>query len=141
MTATQQNIHNISRRGELMAELFLQELQPLFIARAEASEFVFDYFVGFKNEQGGINAIGVEVKATDMPIRETYQLPTRTYELFEHSNVPVLLLVVNVKENNLYYAFPSDNLPVRKGRITTSIPVNPINDASRQLLLGRMAGC
>ena len=54
MNNTQTNKQVISRRGELLAELFLQDLHPSFVAKPTA-DFGYDFFVGFPNTHGGIN--------------------------------------------------------------------------------------
>ena len=57
----------VARRGELMAELFLQELEPAFVAQP-VTDFAYDFFIGFSKPDGGINTYAVEVKATEQPI-------------------------------------------------------------------------
>lgn len=41
---------HVEYRGELLAELFLQELNPLFIAKS-AEPRAYDFVVGFTNEE------------------------------------------------------------------------------------------
>jgi|HubBroStandDraft_1064217.scaffolds.fasta_scaffold17007_3 hypothetical protein len=40
----------VEHRGELMAELLLQDLGPTFVARAERT-LGYDYFAGFPNSK------------------------------------------------------------------------------------------
>ena len=79
----------IARRAELLAELFLQELQPLFVAQS-TGESGYDFFVGFRNPKGGVNNILVEVKSTEpshgnnthFPKRLTRNMHIRIYRHF-----------------------------------------------------------
>lgn len=55
----------IGRRAELMAELFLQEFEPLFISRPTTPYVGYDLLVGFRNHKAGVNTFAVEVKSTE----------------------------------------------------------------------------
>jgi Domain of unknown function (DUF4365) len=136
----QSKAHQTWRRGELMAELFLQELEPNFVARSTISDFVFDFLIGFPNAQGGINTFAVEVKATEKPIAGKYVVRSKVYDVLAHSNVPVLLLVVDVKNNVFYYAWPSDHPEVSRLRDSVRVPVIRVDDATKHDLIARMAG-
>ena len=87
-----------------MAELFLQDLNHCFVARNISPDFGIDFFVGFKNPQGGVNLVGIEVKATQQPVNGRFQFPREKYNFLANFNIPVLLLVVDVKENRFYYS-------------------------------------
>jgi hypothetical protein len=117
----------VSRRGELMAELFLQELQPVFVAQP-VTDIGYDFFIGFTNSEGGLNTYAVEVKATQHPVNEKYRMPGDQFRRLVSSNLPVLLLVAEVKQNHLYYAWPHEhkNL-IRSGASVVTIPVTEIN--------------
>ncbi len=54
----------VERRGELLAELFLQDLNPEFVARA-TGDVGYDFLVGFRNSRGGVNNISGVVKTTE----------------------------------------------------------------------------
>ena len=99
----QTKANQVILRGELMAELFLQELEPKFLAETNIANLPFDFFVGFSNSKGGVNTFAVEVKATENNIRNKFRLKADAYRALAYSNIPVLLLVVNVKDNHLLF--------------------------------------
>lgn len=122
-----------------MAELLLQDLQPTFVARANR-DLGYDFFAGFSNSKGGINVTAVEVKATDRPVPPLFSIDRRTYDRLAHSNIPVLLLVADVKQNRLFYALPQpDGASGRRGSHTVAMPVFEINDHTKAQLRGRLA--
>jgi hypothetical protein len=95
----------VARRGELMAELFLQDLSPASIARPP-QDFGYDFLVVFANSKGGNNTFGVEVKATELPVRSPIRIARKIYDLMAHSTIPGFLLVADVKKNQLFFGFP-----------------------------------
>src|ERR1035438_171961 len=95
----------VGRRSELMAELFLQELEPKFLTRPTL-DLGFDFLVGFENQGGGVNTFAVEVKGTENSISSSFSLDKRSYRRLVNSNVPGFLLAVDVKQNKLFYAWP-----------------------------------
>lgn len=124
----------LGRRGELLAELFLQELHPEFVARP-ASDLGYDFFVGFSNADGGLNIAAVEVRTTERPVQQRHPVEQRLFRRLANSNLPVLLLVVNVKENRLFYALPA--LQATEGDADAgmvSISVTPIDEAAKHEL-------
>jgi hypothetical protein len=129
----------LGRRGELLAELFLQELGAEFVARPTA-DLGYDFFVGFNNPDGGINIAAVEVKATDRPVHHRYPIHRRLFRRMANSNVPVLLLVVNVKDNQLFYALPSlFGSGTESGTGTIPVPVTAVDEATRNELRDLLA--
>jgi Domain of unknown function (DUF4365) len=94
----------IGHRGELLAELFLQDLKPEFVAQTTEG-IGYDFLVGFRNPKGGVNNFFVEVKATEGLGQTNYPISKQLYDRSAHSNTPVLLLVVDVKHNQLFYAW------------------------------------
>lgn len=122
------------RRGELLAELFLQDLGAEFVARPTA-DLGYDFFVGFSNPDGGINIAAVEVKATDRPIQSRYPLQKRLFRRLANSNIPVLLLVVNVKENRLFYALPGDYAGEEgTAENTVLVPLTAVDESTKSEL-------
>jgi len=75
MTIRQSRPYIIGRRGELIAELFLQDLNPSFVAKP-TTDFGYDFFVGFPNSDGGINNYAVQVKATERPVPSSVPIST-----------------------------------------------------------------
>ena len=130
----------VEHRGELMAELLLQDLRPTFVARA-GRNLGYDFFAGFPNSKGGINVTAVEVKATEHPVPALLPIDRRTYDRLAHSNIPVLLLVADVKQNRLFYGLPKPNGGSERRRSdTVAMPLVEINDRTKAHLRGRLAG-
>ncbi|MGK7897817.1 MAG: DUF4365 domain-containing protein [Xenococcus sp. (in: cyanobacteria)] len=134
MSTKQSRAKIIGRRGELIVELFFEDLEPAFVAQSTA-DVPYDYFVGFENLRGGINTFGVEVKATEQPVRGQYQVQTRWYERLSYSNIPILLLIVDVKENRLHYTWSSSEvISENSSEQTITIPVTEIDEEQKKLL-------
>jgi hypothetical protein len=130
----------VEHRGELMAELLLQDLGPTFVARAERT-LGYDYFAGFPNSKGGINVTAVEVKATDRPVPALFPIDRRSYDSLAHSNIPVLVVVADVKQNRLYYGWPQPHgASGRPGSHKVAMPLVEINDHTKAQLRGRLVG-
>lgn len=83
----------VGRRGELIIELFLQDLDPIYVARSDL-DFGIDFFVGFTNAKGGVNTSAVVAKATEQAVKGSFSFPKNRYDELSHSNIPVLLLVL-----------------------------------------------
>jgi Domain of unknown function (DUF4365) len=129
----------VGRRAELMAELFLQDLEPTFLARP-TTDLGYDFFVGFSNPRGGINTTGVVVKATPQRVPARFPVDIRSYHRLANSNIPGLFLVVDVKHNRLFYAWPASDEHVGNGRHTIALPVSEIDDVSKVQLRRRLTG-
>ena len=128
----------IARRGELMAELFLQDLNPEFVAQ-QTGDFGYDFLVGFKNPRGGINTLGVMVKATERPVPSRFSLHRCSYDHLMNSNIPGVLLVVDVKQNRLFHWWgrPIDSTE-RRGNVLVTVPVTEIDDKAKDELRKRL---
>jgi hypothetical protein len=141
MNAHKSRIALAARRGELMAELFFQELNPVFVSRP-TDDVGYDLLVGFRNERAGTNTFTVEVKSTTRPLTSRYPLRREVFDRMIHSNIPGLLLVADVKQNRLYYAWlKSTN--VRRGGDVVSVRVTEIDESSKpelQKQLGKAGG-
>jgi hypothetical protein len=92
----------ISRRGELLAQEFLMDLNPTYFASL-GSNIALDYIAFFSKENGSPIAIAIEVKATEQEINNAFFLHSRQLERYQHSNIPVLLVVVDVKRNEVFF--------------------------------------
>ena len=132
MSPRQSQSHVSARRAELMAELFLQELEPQFLSRPTSADVGYDLLVGFANKKGGINTFAVEVKSTQRTPGARFPLPKRTFDRFVVSNIPGLLLVADVKATRMYYAWLTANR--NSGNETVSIPLTEVNDATKKQL-------
>lgn len=131
----------VERRGELMAELFLEELEPAYLARPSVAshELGFDYFVGFKNPHGGVNTFGVVTKATEQPVHGKTRLKTPAFNFVANSNLPVLLLVTDVKRNQIFIAWPREIERPPSSATEVAIPLTPVDEAVRSDLKRKMA--
>ncbi|HMO24959.1 MAG TPA: DUF4365 domain-containing protein [Tepidisphaeraceae bacterium] len=114
----------LDRRAELMAELFLQELNPTFISRP-TQDVGYDLLVGFTNRRGGINTIAVEIKATERPPAPRFRLMRDTFKRLANSNIPGLLLVADVKRNQLYFAWLTGGQVADSGNVI--VPLTPVD--------------
>lgn len=132
--------HIIGRRGELIAELFLQELNPSFVAKP-TSDFGYDFFVGFPNIHGGVNNYAVRVQATERPVGSRFPIDKNTCHLLAHSNIPALLVVVDVKQNRLFYAWLTPEISQGDdGAQKVGIPVMEVDDSAKEALRGELTG-
>lgn len=141
MTIKNSEAYMIGRRGELIAELFLQDLKPAFVAKP-TSDFGYDFYLGFQNTNGGINNYAVQVKATSRPVPSRFPINTKLYKLLTYSNIPTLLIVVDVKQNKIYYAWLSPEMSkgVQETQTTIRIPVTEVNDLVKEELRKQLSG-
>ena len=141
MNNTKSQAEIVTRRAELLVELFLQDLGATFVSDPRSASG-YDFIVAFPNGKGGTNFSAVEVKATDRPISHSYPLDKKWYKRLAHSNVPSLLLVVDAKQNRLYHAWPGegDVKKLSSDARTVRVPVVPIDDAVKQQIRERLVG-
>jgi hypothetical protein len=129
----------VARRGELLAELFLQDFAPAFLARP-SDDLGYDYLMGLSNPEGGMNFAAVQVKPTERPVSPRMPIRRDAYERMAHSNVPVLLLVVDVKRNRLYYAMADPDARADDGARTVVVELTEVDDGAKQELHSRLSG-
>ena len=127
----------VGRRGELMAELFLEDLKPTSIARPPI-DFGYDFLIGFRNKEGGINYFAVQVKATDRSVPSLFMIDRRAYDLLAHSSIQGFLLVADVKHNDLFFGWPPRVDTRYQGSGSVSIPLTKVSDAARIQLRQRL---
>jgi hypothetical protein len=129
-----------ARRGELLVELFLQDIGAMFLAKPD-SDLGVDFLVAFENRSGGLSLSAVEVKVTGQPVPEKFPLARRTYARLANANVPGLLLVVDVKQNRIFHAWPNaEFLKGRAERNTISVSLAEIDVAAKESIRGLLAG-
>lgn len=129
----------IERRGELLAELLLEELSPAFLAQP-TDDFGYDFFLGISNEKGGVNIAAVRLKSTEQPVSSEFRIDRTLYQSLTHSNVPVLFLVANVKQNRVYYAMPGLDAPGDPaGTDMVNVHLTEIDDRVKEELRSRLA--
>ncbi|MGB8259750.1 MAG: DUF4365 domain-containing protein [Terracidiphilus sp.] len=128
----------VGRRSELLAQLFLQDLQPKFLTKPTL-DLGFDFLVGFNNTEGGVNTFAVEVKGTERSIESFFPVEKRLIRRLANSNVPGFLLAVDVKRNRLFYAWPErDDAELYHGQGRVSLPVTEINERTTPALRKRL---
>lgn len=139
MTIKQSKAQLIARRAELIAELFFQDLNADYVAQP-ASNAGYDFLVGFANTRGGTNNYIVEVKATERPVTSLFPLETKLYERLANSNIPALLLVVDVKRNQVFYGrLRPESIEGQRDINTVKIPVIAVDDAVRAELRNELS--
>jgi hypothetical protein len=103
------------------------------------ANFGYDFFVGFRNPRGGNNVIAIEIKATENVLNGSFSVTKKLYGRWANSNIPVLLLVVNVKENRLFYHWPSSEVASgSQAKVSMSIRLTEIDDAKKAELKDRL---
>jgi hypothetical protein len=115
----------LQRRSELLAELFLQRLDPASLVRSTA-DLGYDFLITFKNRMGGTNTFGVEVKGTDSEVAPSLVVDKKLHERLTLSNIPGFLLVADVKRNILFYGWPN--------REDRRIPLRELDDRTAREL-------
>jgi len=91
----------IERRGKLLAEQFLLALSPDNILLNQ--EGPFDYLAVFTQKDGAPILIGIQVKATEREIGGRYHLQANLANRLLRANIPVLVVVIDVKTNEVYF--------------------------------------
>ncbi len=120
-----------------MAELFLEGLEPVSVARPP-QDFGYDLLVVFKNSKGGVNTFGVEVIATQRPVPARFVVDRPTYDRLAHSTIPGLLLVADVKQNKLFFAWPPRVDTRRSESSSVSFPLTQIDSKTQAELHKRL---
>lgn len=137
MSTHNSRLQIVHRRAELMAELLLQEFDPEFISRPTSPDVGYDLLVGFTNKRSGINTFAVEVKATERPPAGHFQITRHTFERFANSNIPGLLLVADVKQNELHFAWLSARR-MSGSTASVSIPLLRLDEENKSSLRERL---
>lgn len=139
MSESQSRSGYVARRGELLAELFLEDLKPEFVART-TGDVGYDFLVGFRNLRGGVNNIPVEVKTTQRLVQNRFPLPMEHYKRFAYSNIPVLFMVVDVKDNRFFYTWiSSDHALASRESNTVMIRLTEIDESTKEELRKQLA--
>jgi hypothetical protein len=124
----------IERRIELLAELFLQDLKPSFLGKPN-KDIGFDFLLGFPNSRGGVNTFAVEVRGAENFSEVSFPLSLKEYRRLANSNVQALLLVVDAKNNRLFYARPgAGNGSSAAQKQKVALPVTEIREDTKAAL-------
>jgi hypothetical protein len=123
-----------SRRAELLSQIFLQDLAPDAIVTSPISADIgYDYLVVVQNIEQGTNTIAVEVKATATS-RGMLSMKYATLRRLALSNLPSLLLVVDVKGSNFFYAWLNSFSISRDKKVSAKIPIQKIDEIEKKRL-------
>jgi Domain of unknown function (DUF4365) len=133
MSAKNAQTNLAGRRAELLAELFLEDLNAQSVLRPASGDLGYDLLVGFPNEKGADNTFAVEVMATERPPGPRFQIPRKNFNRLAHSNIPSLLLVADVKHNRIYYAWLKPENSTGSGN-TVSISLIEVTDQTKKEL-------
>jgi hypothetical protein len=126
----------IGERGELLAQIFLTDLNPINVNRSGEND-LFDYMATFAAPNGMLRLIAVEVKATERPIKDKYAFKADLIRKLSSINIPVLILVVNVKSKAIYYTWAQTAaklLPRDADAATLQFPVKRADENKAELL-------
>lgn len=118
----------IEQRATILAEFFLRDLNPKFLAQASFQGSVWEYMAAFQGKEGKLINIAVEVKSTEAPISSEHIFPGPVNWMDRvNSNLPILVLVVDVKTNSLAWNWASKATVIKDpsdpGRALIRLPV------------------
>lgn len=100
----------IGRRSELIAELFLQDLDPSYVLESDGLDVGFDFLLGVPNECGGINSVAVAVKTlSETPVSDYLDIDCNEFRRLRNSNLPILMLWIDEKTRDVWFGFPTDD--------------------------------
>jgi hypothetical protein len=130
----------VYERAELLGALFLDDLNPAFVVRAPSNS-PLDFIVAFTSPDHGLKIIGVEVKGTQTPVKHVFSFIARDTWIssIRSANVPVLLLVIDAKMNEIYFGW-GEKLERRadrrslRGSVHATIPVKAAAEYKDELL-------
>ena len=111
----------VARGGELLAEQFLLDLAPHYLCPMNERGIGIDYMAFFSRSDGSIVVIAVEVKATQQEIKGRYSFPASQAKRLLKLNIPVLVVVIDVKENEIYFNWIKDAIPVEQQKALSSV--------------------
>jgi hypothetical protein len=122
MTVKEKSPWYVGRRSAILARLFLEDLGAKGIAPIHGEDVGFDCFATFESPDGSTKSIAVEVKAIEEELKAppSIRISPRDVEHWSGSNVPVLVLVIDVKHNRTYFNWARVILEANRG---ANVPV------------------
>ena len=110
----------ITKRGELLTKQLLFELAPDdLIYTGDHAEPLFNYMALLLKPDGSPVTIAIAVKATEEEIQGIYPFKVSDLEKFKNSNIPVLILVIDVKRNQLFFNWAKKSIvPEQENSLT-----------------------
>lgn len=119
----------MSRRSELLAELFLTELGAT-VTRSPSD--VVDLLAFFETENKALQIMAVEVKTTKSPLPEKFPLSIHVVERAAEFNIPTLLLVVDAKQNRFGFAWLNEIAKSSRRSSNKSQVLVPLLEAEKE---------
>ena len=101
----------VTQRGELLAESFLLGLGPNELRIIKDSNAGFDYVAFFSKADSAPVLIGVVAKATEREVKGHYPFHLAQLKRLQNSNIPILIVVLDVKRNEIYFNWAQDAIP------------------------------
>jgi hypothetical protein len=106
MTTSANSKPHVARRAELLAQLFLEDMQPVTLLETTPDNCDFDFLLGLETPGHGVRHFAVEVKAVENLTRPevTVSMPAKAISHWRGSNLPLVFLIVDAKQNRYYFA-------------------------------------
>lgn len=101
----------VTQRGELLAESFLLGLRPDELRVIKNSDVGFDYVAFFSTADSASVLIGVAAIATEQEVNGDYSFQVAQLKRLQNSNIPILIVVLDVKRNGIYFNWAQDAAP------------------------------
>lgn len=101
----------VAKRAELLAEEFLLELGATYVGSLQDSDIGLDYVAFFPKGNETTKIIAVEVKSTEQSIKNRFPLKSKLLKRLINLNIPALLVVIDVKSNEIYFTWAKDTVP------------------------------
>ena len=140
MITKQKETWYVARRGELLAEQFLIELKPDYVTPMRGgADLGFDYVAFFTKPDKSPIAIAVVVKITESPINGRYPFPVSQLRQLRGGTLPVLVLVIDVKHNEMYFnwadqAVSPDQADALNKRVSCTATLRPSTPEEQEKL-------
>lgn len=98
----------VEERGTLLAESFLLGLGPHELRILRNSEVGFDYVAFFSKLDSAPVLVGVATIATEQEVNDDYPFQVAQLKRLQKSNIPILIVVLDVKRNEIYFNWAQD---------------------------------
>ena len=99
------------QRGALLAQEFLLELGARYVASLEDVDVGLDFLAFFPKDDETDKIIAIEVKATEQELNGRYTMPASHLVRLQTMNVPTLIIVTDVKRNEIYFSWAHEAVP------------------------------
>lgn len=116
----------ISRRAELLAEMFLEELGAKV---TNSPSLMADYLAFFESAPESVQIVAIQVEAIETPLPDVFPLKTSILNRAAGFNVPTLLLVIDVKLKRIAFAWLDEIARTPERTAKKSEVLIPLKDA------------